>query len=1069
MKKILYLILGVGISLSGFLCGLPQAFAQETITGTVISAEDGTPLPGANVTIKGGNQGTNTDENGRFILYVAGEEVVLTASSIGYQALDTPLQVPLQKPLIISLSRDAVMLEEVMVSTGYQTLPKERATGSFVQIDNELLNRRVGTNILDRLDGVTSGLIFDKNQQGNNQAIASIRGRSTIFADPNPLIVLDNFPYEGDLGLINPNDIESITILKDAAAASIWGTRAGNGVIIITTRKGNYSNETRVNFNSNITISEKPKLYYHPYLNSAEYIELEKFLFDQGYYNSDIEDGYSNISQAVELFQQLRNGQISEKQATSQLDILRKTDVRKALSKYFYRNAVNQQYSLNISGGGKRNKYYISGGYDKNLANDIVDSHQRFTLTANNTYNWFNNKLQMSVGIRLARSKSRGSSQSYSPLSPYDKVADNEGNALPVPSGGGLRKEYTDTAGAGRLLDWNYRPLKDIYANVTSTHSRSALNMDVKYALTPDLTISALYQYQKQSTKQEVNNRSDSYYVRDLVNQFTQIDYETGSILRPFPIGNILQHSLTDFQANYGRVQVSYSEEIFPEIELNAIAGIEARDNNSLGNTYTLFGYDPETANNANSLMDFVSEFPLFYNSDITARMPAGTSGSGRVNRYLSYYGNASFSLQNKYIVSLSARKDESNLFGVKSNQKGVPLWSAGLAWNLHSENFYSLDRINYLWLRFTFGYAGNVDKTTSAFLTARTGVARNGFNQWGAPYTEVVNPPNPSLRWERVQKINLGVDFEILNGLLSGSVEYFQHKGIDLIGNGPVAPQTGITAFRGNSATTETNGIDVIFSAANLSSRNVRWNSRLLLSLSRDKVIDYKVNQGANRHIVSSNYQNPLEGYPYNSVFSFRWAGLDAAGNPQGYYEGEISSDYNAIRNLLNPAELVYSGPGTPTLFGSLLNDLRWKNFGLSVNVTYKFNYYFRQPDVFNGSSYSFRQRGYENRWKQAGDEQLTYIPSLSYPANSSRGNFFQYSQILVESGDHIRLQDVRVSYQLRNKKLGNLRLSDFSIYAYANNLGVLWKANKAGIDPDFVSGYPRPRTFSIGVKVAF
>src|SRR5690606_3640379 len=338
--------------------------------------------------------GVNTDENGAFTLAVQKRQLTISFSYLGYRTLDTALTLPMLNPLVIKLTQDPAMLDEVIVSTGYETIPKERATGSFFIVDSALLHRRVSTGILERLDGVVSGLIFNRNQPGpaNNSEI-SIRGRSTIFANPDPLIILDNFPYEGDIDNINPNDIATVSVLKDAAAASIWGVRAGNGVIVITTKKGRAHVEPRVRFNTNLTIGNKPDLFYSPQLSPEEYLNVEEFLFNNGRFNGQINDGFSALTPGIEIFLRRRNNEITEADSLAMINQLLQTDVRDQLENNLYRESVSQQYSLNISGGGKFNQYYLSAGLDRNLENVRSNSYNRLTLNANNSYSLFANKL----------------------------------------------------------------------------------------------------------------------------------------------------------------------------------------------------------------------------------------------------------------------------------------------------------------------------------------------------------------------------------------------------------------------------------------------------------------------------------------------------------------------------------------------------------------------------------------------------------------------------------------------------------------------------------------------------
>src|SRR5690606_27522211 len=210
-------------------------------------------------------------------------------------------------------------IEEVeVVSTGYQSIPKERATGSFAHVNSEMLNRNPSMNILSRLDGITNGLLLDQNT-GNPDRI-SVRGRSTLFSSTRPLIVVDNFPFEGDISNISPNDIESVTVLKDAAAASIWGVRSGNGVIVITTKKA--KDRFRIDFSSNLLVAKKPDLFYAKQMSSSEFIDVEKLLFEQGEYDRDINTIYKNISPVVNLLHQQRLGELSEDEVEAELDKL---------------------------------------------------------------------------------------------------------------------------------------------------------------------------------------------------------------------------------------------------------------------------------------------------------------------------------------------------------------------------------------------------------------------------------------------------------------------------------------------------------------------------------------------------------------------------------------------------------------------------------------------------------------------------------------------------------------------------------------------------------------------------
>ena len=1063
MKKTIYLLVMAVLYLN--LRVTAQQFAE--LSGQITSAS-GKPLAGATIKIKSGTLIATTDNNGNFKINTSAKSGTLVISYLGYQTKEVTFDVNNTKPITVILQESESALDEVsVVSTGYQNIPKERATGSFVLIDSALLQRKVSMNILDRLDGITSGLIFNRGiTDGSNKSDITIRGRSTIFANANPLIVLDNFPFEGDINTINPNDIETITVLKDAAASSIWGVRAGNGVIVISTKKGKKSTGTSLNFSSNLTIGEKPNLWYPYQMSSPEYLELEQFLFDNGYYNNTLNNAYSSISPGVALMNRLKNNEITIDDFQQKSNNLKKNDVRNGLKKYFYRESTNQQYNLNLSGGNKNQKYYLSGGYDRNLSSRVSDRHSRFTLNANNTYYLLKDKLELYNSLSFTKSTTGTSTDVYKPFSPYDAIADVNGNPLPIVSYNTLRSAYTDTAGKGKLLDWRYFPINEQTSNRNINLVNFRFLTGITYKIIDQLKFQVNYQYEKITRDNVAIYPLHSFYTRDYINRFSSINDATGIANSVIPSGDLAYTQNTSSDSQYARLQLSYNKQLGDRHDINAIAGFEIKDYSDQLVTQNYYGLDPVTKANGNSGINPMTQYPFYYNPFLTATIPTAPGQTGTTDRYRSYYVNASYAYLHKYIFSASARKDETNIFGVKSNQKGVPLWSAGIGWNLSEETFYRLEAFPYLKLRVTYGYNGNADKTTSAYLTS----GLSGTNLWNTNYSRVINPPNPSLSWEKIENLNLGIDFASKKNWVTGSIEYYSKKGKDLIGNSPIAPQTGISVFRGNTADTRTHGLDVVANFNILSRSNLGWVINVLYSYSSDKITDYKLNKSVNGDILFGNYSNPLVGYPYYSVFAFKSPGLDIVGDPQGYLNGQISKDYSGIYNSKETNELIYMGAGTPTSFGSFRNTLSLKNWSLSINLIYKLNYYFRRSGVFSGSSYTYLQTGFNERWKKPGDELFTNIPSLVYPDNTFRGIFYEGSEQLVEKGDHIRLQDVRFSYKFKSSKIKSLGFKNMECFAYLNNLGILWRANKQGLDPDAgTTAFPATTTYSFGINATF
>ncbi|HPM29936.1 MAG TPA: SusC/RagA family TonB-linked outer membrane protein [Chryseolinea sp.] len=1049
-----------------------NALCQSQIGGRITSATDNQPLPGVNVIVKGTTIGTTTDADGRYSIQ-AREKDALIFSFIGYASRE--VIVGNITEINIAMTEDIATLDEVMiVSTGYQEIPKERATGSFAQVDNELVNRRISTDVLSRLEDVTSGLIFNRNVEGNTNDI-SIRGRSTIFGNASPLIVIDNFPYDGDINNINPNDVESVTVLKDAAAASIWGARAGNGVIVITTKKGKRNQAPRISINSNVTIAQKPDVFYAPRMTTSDFIDVERMLFDKGYYESaEVSDSHEPLTPAVELLIAHRDGLIETVEMEQQLSLLKQNDVRRDYEKYLYQNAVNQQYSIGIQGGSDSHRYNVSTGFDRNMENLTHNDFSRFTLNANNTWSFFSDKLEVGVGLYYAQSKRIRNNDgltnlrfnSTSPMYPYARLKDDEGNNATVIKD--YRLGFVEQARADGLLNWKYSPLDEInIRDNTSQVQDYRINTRLQYKFNKSLNAEILYQYWNCTTATRDNQGLGLYSTRDQINKFTQRD-GNGNLTHPVPVGGILDtYDQRSSSYNFrGQLNLSHAWDTHA---VSALAGYEVKELNSDANYYRYYGYNDDLA--TTQLVDYTSFFPAYNNTGQYISIYNRDGISSMTDRFISYFANAAYTFKNRYTLSASARKDQSNLFGVKANQRGVPLWSTGLAWTISDEPFYKWSWMPYLKARTTFGHNGNIDKSVTAYTTA----VSLGYNALtGLPYSTIINPPNPELQWERVKIWNAGVDFETKDRILSGSIEYYTKWGVDLIGSSPYPPSTGVTVFRGNNADTRGHGVDVVLNTTNVN-RAFKWQTTFLFSHLNEKVTSYKIEAATVNYVYSGSGSSliayPLEGKPLYAIYSFDWAGLDPeTGDPQGYLEGAVSTNYASIISKATTKSIVYHGSARPTSFGSIRNTFSWKNISLSVNVSYRLGYYVKRSSVRYSNILNGRvdHSDYASRWQNPGDENSTEVPSMPEFTDQNRDNFYLNSSALVERGDHIRLQDVNVNYTLDRNLMTRLPVNKVHLYAYVNNLGIIWKATDATIDPDYPTMKP-VTTWAAGIKIEF
>jgi TonB-linked SusC/RagA family outer membrane protein len=1057
-----------------------------TLHGKVVDKE-GRPLPSAAITIKGTNKGSNTDETGNFELKKVPPHGILVITSLGYFSRTVALDGRNEITLQLQEDKSAAVLQEVTVSTGYQVLPKERATGSFAFVDNQLLNKRVSIDIISKLEGNVPGLLFNRNvssSQANTGGYnISIRGRSTLVANDQPLVVVDNFPYDGDISAINPSDIDNISILKDAAAASIWGIRSGNGVIVITTKKGKIGQKLAVEVNANVTTGDKPDLFYSPdWINSTDFIDIEQQLYGMGYYQSDLTSAtHKPVSPVVDLLDRQARGLISSSDATTQINALRNKDFRKDETKYLYRHPVNQQYNVSFKGGGTNSDYFFSLGLDNNAATQVGNKNYRVTLNSFNNFYLFKG-FTLSAGFNYIQNTATNNSPlanlspgavKSSTYYPYAQLADNNGNGLNLVRDYAM--SYTDTAGDGRLLNWKYNPLNELkYADNTQKLVDNRLNLGIRYAFLNGFTAELKYQYERTTTTNAKYQSDSTYYTRDLINQFTDFNAANPQhLVNPVPVGGIFNNALSTLNAHHLRAQLNYTHAFSRRHSIAMLAGAEISQDVTESSSYLSYGYDKSTGSVASvDLVDFFKTNP----ANQSRLIPNSGVGFGKLtDRYISYFANGTYSYKDRYLLSGSARIDKSNLFGVNTNQKSVPLYSMGIGWVFSKEAFYHLSWLPYAKIRATYGYNANINKGITAYTTALFVGNSSYFS--ALPYSIITNPANPELRWEKIGMLNVGLDFAAKKQVVSGSVEFYFKKGKDIIGQAPLAPSTGLTTLSGNFSNLRGNGMDISLNSINIQGKSFQWTSNLIVSHATDKVTKYDVETSVSNYIIggsgNSSSLYPLVGKPVNAIYSYQWMGLNATGAPQGFVNGKISTDYNGILSGTTIDNMVYNGPSRPTAFGSLRNTFSVKGISLSFNILYKFNYYFRRSSINYLNLYAAwtDNRDYYKRWQKPGDENRTNVPALQLPpGDNNRETFYQFSSVLVDKADHIRLQDISISYDFNRARLLKTPFSTLQLYGYVNNIGILWRANKDKLDPDLYTGnLPIPRTYSFGIKANF
>lgn len=1024
-----------------------SALAQKPFTGKIVNEANASALANAIINIDHGKLSDESDHNGQFSFSINHGPHQFKISLFNYSTLDTLINFTGQS-IIFKLKPAIHQLDDVTVNTGYQKLGKEKLTGAYQQISGKVLNEQVGSSVMNRLEAIGNGLSIDR--ESFNRERINIRGVSTFSGPGNVLVVLDNFPYEGSLDNLNPNDVESISILKDAAATSIWGSRAGNGVIVIQTKKGKYNQPLSISANLNNTFKQAPDLYRLPQISSSDYIDLELNLFKKGFYQADYNSpNKPALSPVVEL---MYNNTISQAEKEARIASYRNKDVRDDFSKYFYQNGYVQQYYVQAAAGGKGYGWTASAGYDDSRS-ELNALSNRLSLRYALNFDLLKN-LKFDVSLLYTGSNSNTGKTAYGSITsatgslyPYASFADESGNALPVAKDYSMN--YINSLSTSRLLDWHYYPLSnDEYQHTKSHQDDININTGLSYQWN-GFSATLLYRLQRQTGNSNLLQELGSYSTRNLINSYTQLN-NNGTPVYKIPLGAIDDRSTSLLRAQDLRAQLNYTKRIAMH-GIDVMAGAERREQLGSGNNFRSYGFNTNTL--SITPVDYTTAFPNYVTGS-SAYIPDRQGISQTQNRYVSIYGNVSYDYQEQYLLYGSARRDATNFFGVNTNDKWKPLWSAGIGWIISKASFYHIQSVDFLKLRLSYGFSGNADPNQAGLTTIQYG-GTSVYTQ--SPYAAIDKKANPDLKWETVQTTNIGIDFNGLNGRLSGSIDGYIKRGKDLLGVYPIDYTTGVGNFiTKNVAAMQGKGIDVQLNSLNTQGR-FKWQSTLNFSTNQTKVTDYYLLTTNAYDWVGSSTANisGIVGSPVYSIYAFKSPGLDATGDPIAYLKGSVSKDYTSITQTgTSLDELKLFGSALPTVFGNLQNRFSYKGFSLQMSISFKLGYYFRRQSISYSRlvSSGIGHSEYSLRWQKAGDELNTNVPAFIYPNNSARDVFYAGTEGLVERGDHIRFQYANLGYKLPDHWFGK-SIHSAEIYLNTTNLGILWRANKKGIDPDYAS----------------
>lgn len=1029
------------------------------ITG-LVTDENGEGLVGVNVVIRQTKTGTITDMDGHFSLK-ANPGDILDFTFIGME--DKTVKITSNtKKLNITMPTSSMALDDVVV-TGYQTLSKERASGSFATVSSKDMEGKLQTSLIDRLEGTVAGMTSYRGLQ--------IRGVSTINGTQTPLYVVDGVPYEGTIAAINPSEVTNVTVLKDAAAASIYGARAANGVIVITTKNGT-SGSTKVSYNGNIRFTPIYDTDYQNLMNSAEFVDFQQTLFNinpgtqpgEGYYMNEVR----------QLLFNHKNGKLSDDELNSQLDIYRHRDRKDQAMKTFVRTpAVTHQHNLSLTGGSEKYNYALSLNYLKELPYDKNTDSDRLGFNLKNTLRftkWFQTDINI-LGSIYRQDKKNGHSGvgdiSNSSKASYLVYWDEAGNELPwyqQKSQG----EIDRLIGVG-LVDETYYPLQEVGRRQSTTKDNYLnINANLKFIISKDLTFNLIFSKDFGNTHVKTLSDKDSYTVRNMINDAAQITDK--GIVYNIPAGGQIQESRSDKNAYTVRAQVNYNKQIADKHQFSIIAGGERRAIKTTGTSMSKVGYDD------NSLSFKLIDENLLA-SKITGTQSltgtftyGGSSGfSYNENRYVSFYGNASYTFNERASLTGSIRIDQSNLFGTDPKYQYRPLWSIGGQYTILKNKFGWIDRLA---ARMTYGINGNIPKTTGPFLT----IQNSGINQWTGDYSSsIANPANSGLRWEKTGVYNVAIDFNLFKNRLNGSIEYYDKKTSDLLHNKTMDPTLGWGSIMVNYGKMYNRGVEITLKSLNIATKDFSWNTVLNFSYNKNKLTELEETKTDAIYYISG--PQLRVGKPMNGLYSVRWAGLDEAGAPQAYKaNGEIVKSF---ANLTTD-DLVYSGSSTPPYAASLSNRFSYKNFSLSILFTYYGGNVMRGMfgNYLINTGYSTNQDKLTgNFWQKPGDENdPSKAPALKMNASTNIQNLWKAADRHIQKGDFLKLNEISLGYTLPTSLLKKTFIKGMRCMLQITDIHK-WVANDMGLDPEVWAGttltpsrgQSSPATYTFGLSCNF
>jgi TonB-linked SusC/RagA family outer membrane protein len=1025
--------------------------AQErTINGKVYSREDGLPIPGATVLVKGTMIGTITDVEGNYSIQVPSDESILVFSHIGM--ITREVIVGTQSVIDLPMEYDLRQLTEIVV-VAYGTQQRQALTGAIGVVDEDVIKNQQIVSVGRALQGTTPGVnvITNTGQPGENPTIR-IRGISSINASAEPLIVLDGVVFNGNLNSISPNEIESINVLKDASASALYGSRAANGVLLITTKSGKRSGEPKIDVSASFGISNRAIPEYE-FINAEEYMKLAwEALRFEGEELGDPNPGQYASDNLIDNLKYNPYGIANPIDANGNLvsgaDLLWETDWEKELTR---ENALRQDYSISFSGGNDKTQYFIFGGYINQEGQIITSKFERINTRLN-----LETELQdwIRIGTKSAFSYSN---QNF----PTQEGLAFANNVQYIRSMSNIYPVYMHDEDGNLILDEEGNPEYDFGENQPGR----IVNVN-RPVLRPSNLVATtiLNDIQRQRYYTNLNGFVDISFLRDFSIR-SNISYE----MYTFDRFDFQNPDNGDGENVNGRVRrqknITNAWTWYNQLNYDKTFGSHSVNASFITETYS-FKYEFLNAQKTGFPFNGLKEFNA-------AASLEDISGFTNQHRMFSLLGRASYNFDGRYFAELAIRGDKSSKFAPE-NRLGT-FTSVGASWVLSNESFFGeVDVISFLKLRASYGELGNnkiLDKDASEVYFPYISAFETGYDDLDNSGVFFNYLANSTISWEKVNMLNIAVDFGFLDDRLTGSVEWYNKLTTGMLFDRPLARSVGYPSVQENNGDLKNTGVEILLNSTNFRNERFIWNTGFNISFEKNEIT--KLPQ---EEILVG----PLKLTEGSSIYEFyieEWAGVDPEDGAAMWYMDEMDENENVTGRTTtknyDEADRYDLGSSLPKVRWGFSSDIRFMGFDFSFLLAASHGGKVHDYDYAN-LMHGYNNMGYQlhrdilNRWQETGD--ATDVPRL----NTGNSDVDQRSSRFLVDNSYVRLRNITLGYSLNPEILSNSKvLRSFRVFIQADNYWT-WSKNE-GLDPEVgLNGLTNNRssmfkTFSFGLSLGF